>query len=98
MPPQAHVILLDSEHSAEAVRKMAKGQTVIWFWRHTHDTSPGEFVSRLDQELEQGRQSVKHEFLPYSRPELWTLRILRGPGQPTHFYDLSEMRHDDRFE
>jgi len=100
IPSEAQVILLDGEHSAEAVRKAAKKHSVIWFWRHTHDTSPGEFVSRLENELEQSRRTVRHEFLPYSQPERWALQILRGPGQPTHFYELSEMRQDrdDRFE
>jgi len=92
IPSQAQLILLDNEDSADAVRKVAKKQTVIWFWRHMHDTSPGEFVSRLEKEIEHGRHAVKYEFLPYSPPERWALWMLRGAGQPTHFYQLLEIR------
>jgi 4-amino-4-deoxy-L-arabinose transferase-like glycosyltransferase len=92
IPPEVRIILLGGDNSAEAVREAAKGRAVVWFWRHTHDTSPGEFVGRLEEELGQGRHLVKHEFLPYSQPERWALRIVRGPSQPTHFYQLSEMR------
>jgi len=92
VPPEVRVILLDGEDSAGAVREAAKSRGVLWFWRHTHDTSPGEFVSRLEEELSRGRYLLKHEFLPYSPPERWALRILRGPDQSAYFYRLSEIR------
>ena len=74
------------------MRQAAKGGGVLWFWRRTHDTSPGQFVTRLEEELSRGRGLVKHEFLPYSQPERWVLRLVRGPGEPAYFYELSEMR------
>jgi hypothetical protein len=65
---------------------------LVWFWRHTHDTSPDKFVTRLEVELAQGRTVKQYDYLPYSMPERWILRLVRGPGQPEYFYRLSEMR------
>ena|SRR5437867_3737801 len=64
----------------------------VWFWRHTHDTSPAKFVTGLEDELSQGRRVVTHEFLPYSQLERWVLRIVRGPHPPAFFYHLLEVR------
>jgi hypothetical protein len=91
IPASVGVIALD-EDSAGIVREAVNRSEVVWFWRHTHDTSPGEFVSRLEHELSQGRFVAKHEFLPYSQPERWALGILRGPAQPEYFYQLLEVR------
>src|SRR5262249_37696235 len=49
--PKIPVILLAGDDSAEQARKAARSQPVIWFWRHTHDTSPGEFITGLEDEL-----------------------------------------------
>ena len=92
IPPKIPVILLGGDDSAEQARKAARSQPVVWFWRHTHDTSPGKFVTGLEDELSQGRRAVTHEFLPYSQPEQWVLRIVRGPNPPAYFYQLLEIR------
>ena len=87
------VISLDNEQSAERdVEALRHKQGVIWFWRHTHDTSPDEFVSRLEAELARDRIVKQYNYLPYSMPGRWILRLLRGPGQSEYFYCLSEMR------
>jgi hypothetical protein len=87
------VISLDNEQTAENELESVRHRPgVIWFWRHTHDTSPDKFVSRLEGDLAQGRVVKQYDYLPYSIPERWILRLLRGPGQPEYFYRLSEMR------
>jgi len=92
IPPKIPVILLAGDDSADEARKAAKSRPVVWFWRRTHDTSPGKFVTGLEDELSQGRATVTHEFLPYSQPERWVLRIVRGPHPPAYFYQLLEVR------
>jgi hypothetical protein len=48
--------------------------------------------TRLEKQLGQNRTIRQYDYLPYSQPERWMLRILRGPGQPGYFYRLAEMR------
>ena len=92
---EVRVIPLDDEQSADRqVEAVRHKPGIIWFWRHTNDTSPDKFVSRLEAELAQGRIVKEYDYLPYSIPELWILRFIRGPGQPEYFYRLSEMRLD----
>ena len=89
------VISLDNEQSAERELDTVRHQPgTVWLWRHTHDTSPDRFVSRLEAELAQGRLVRQYNYLPYSMPERLILRVLRGPGQPEYFYRLSEMRRN----
>ena len=89
------VIFLNDEQSAEPEVETVRHQTgIIWFWRHTNDTSPDKFVSRMEADLAQGRTVKEYDYLPYSMPERWILRLLRGPGQPNYFYRLSEMKPD----
>jgi hypothetical protein len=93
LDPGTRTILVDSEESAELVREAIQQKpAVIWFWRDTHDTSPGGFVSKLEEQLREGRTVTEYGYLPYSQPERWALRMLRGPGQPEYFYELTELR------
>ena len=81
------------ENAAQKEADALRGKpTVIWFWRHTHDTSPDKIEARLEKELSQNRTVRQYDYLPYSQPERWILCILRGPGQPGYFYRLTEMR------
>jgi hypothetical protein len=90
------VITLNNQHAArevlEAARTDSTRQSVIWLWRKTTDISPGGFVTELEQDLSTVRSSRRHEFVPYSLPERWARRLLRGPGQPEYYYRLSEFR------
>jgi hypothetical protein len=90
------VIPLEDEASAELVRKAAlqgsSTKSVIWLWRHTRDISPGAFVSRLEEDLGEGRKMQRYDFMPYSPAERWIRRLLRGPGQAEFYYRLSEVR------
>jgi hypothetical protein len=90
------VIFLDGETSArevlEVTRSGPSGPSAIWLWRRTRDTSPGTFVTKLEQDLSAGREVRHREFVAYSLPERWALRLLRGPGQPEYYYRLSEFR------
>jgi hypothetical protein len=90
------VIFLNGESSAREVLEAAQsrplGLSAIWLWRRTTDTSPGTFVSRLELDLSAGHEVRQYEFMPYSLPERWARRWLRGPGQPKYYYRLSEFR------
>ena len=89
---RVRVISLDDEQSAEREMQTVRLERSVWFWRHTHDTSPDKFVSRMEVQLAQGRSVRQYDYLPYSLPERWILRLVRGPGQPAYFYRLSEMK------
>jgi hypothetical protein len=90
------VIFLDDDASArqvlEAARSGRSGPSAILLWRRTSDVSPGSFVTKLEQELSVGHEVWQREFVPYSLPERWARRLLRGPGQPEYYYRLSEFR------
>ncbi len=89
------VIFLNDELPAEQAIEMVRHKPgIIWFWRHTNDTSPDKFVSRMEKNLAEGRTVKQYDYLPYSAPERWILGLLRGPGQPEYFYRLSEMRQN----
>jgi hypothetical protein len=90
---EVRVISVTDENAAQKEADALRGKpTVIWFWRHTHDTSPDKIEARLEKELSQNRTVRQYDYLPYSQPERWILCILRGPGQPGYFYRLTEMR------
>jgi hypothetical protein len=92
----ARVIFLNDQASARDVLEAARSEpsppSVIWLWRRTSDTSPGGFVSKLEQDLSVGHQVECREFVAYSPPERWARQLLRGAGQPEYFYRLSEFR------
>ncbi len=89
------VIFLNDEQPAEQAMEIVRHKPgTIWFLRHTNDTSPDRFISRMEAELAQGRTVKQYDYLPYSMPERWVLDWLRGPGQPEYFYRLSEMRRN----
>jgi hypothetical protein len=85
------ITLNDEQTTQQELVTIRNNPGTIWLWRHTHDTSPDNFVSRLEAELAQERTVKQYDYLPYSMPERLILRLLRGPGQPAYFYRLSEM-------
>jgi len=90
------VMLLNDEDSArevlEAARNRPSGPSVILLWRRTTDISPGNFVTKLEQDLSAGGAVWQREFVAYSLPERLARRLLRGPGQPEYYYRLSEFQ------
>ncbi len=90
------VVELENEEVAadllSAVRADKERRTMVWVWRHTSDISPNAFVTRFEHELSLGRDVRLHEFVPYSLPERWARRLLRGPGQADFYYRLYEVR------
>jgi hypothetical protein len=90
------VILLVDETSAhqvlEAARSGPSAPSEILLWRRTSDVSPGSFVTKLEQDLSVGSEVWEREFVAYSLPERWARRLLRGPGQSTYYYRLTEFR------
>jgi hypothetical protein len=90
---EVRVVPIDEEGTAQKEADALRGKpAVVWFWRHTHDTSPDKIETRLENELSRNRTVRQYDYLPYSQPERWILCILRGPGQPVYFYRLTEMR------
>jgi hypothetical protein len=90
------VIFLRDEASGreilEAARSGRSGPSAILLWRRTSDVSPGSFVTKLEQDLSVGHEVWYREFVPYSPPERWARRLLRGPEQPEYYYRLTEFR------
>jgi uncharacterized membrane protein len=90
------LIILNDEASArevlEAARREPTGLSPILLWRRTSDVSQGSFVTKLEQHLSIGRVFQHRDFVAYSLPERWARRLLRGPGQPEYYYQLSEFR------
>ena len=90
------VVILEDKASArevlEAARNEQSGRSTIWIWRQTRDISPAGFVTKLEQDLSMSREVQRHDFVAYSLPERWAHRLLRGPGQPDHYYHLYEFR------
>jgi len=89
------VIVLSEGSAREVLETAGSGSprpSVIWLWRRTSDTSPGAFVTKLEQDLGAIREVRHREFVAYSLPERWARRLLRGPGQPEYYYSLSEFR------
>lgn len=90
LPRGVQVVPIEDENAVQKEVDALRGRpTVIWFWRRTHD--PSGMETRLEKELSQGRMVRQYDYLPYSRPERWILRLVRGPCQPGYFYRLSEM-------
>jgi hypothetical protein len=90
------VIYLDDEPSVREVLHAAQngrsGPSVIWLWRRTSDVSPGAFVTKLEQDLSVAHEVRQYRFVAYSLTERWARRLLRGPGQPQYYYQLTELR------
>jgi hypothetical protein len=92
LPKQDRVIVLGDATEADSTRRELQADpNVVWVWRHTHDTSPGHYVTRLAEDLSTNRDVRRHLFLPYSGAERRVLSLLRGPGQPAYFYELLEL-------
>jgi hypothetical protein len=92
----AQVIYLDKEASAREVLGAARigpsGPSVIWLWRRTSDTSPGAFVTQLEQDLSIGHEVQQRGFVRYNLLERWARRMLRGSNQPQYYYQITEFR------
>jgi Dolichyl-phosphate-mannose-protein mannosyltransferase len=88
------ITLIDEQSAQRDLETIRNNPGIVWFLRHTHDTSPDEFVTRMEVELARGRTVKQYDYLPYSMPEHWILDWLRGPGQPEYFFRLSEMRQN----
>lgn len=70
----------------------ARNPQTIWFFRNTHDVSPGQINRLLEERLSDGRQVRVHRFLPYSRFDRWMMAALGWSEQPSHVIQLLEMR------
>jgi hypothetical protein len=80
LTPQPLADRLGSQFTVIPLGVEAGRAPLMWVWRHTRDTPLP------------GREVRTYGFLPYTLPERFALRLLRGPGQPEYFYQLSEIR------
>jgi hypothetical protein len=87
------IFLIDETSARQVLLEGAQTKSsVIWLWSRTIDTSPGRFVTRLEQDLSVGREVWHREFVAYSLPERLARRLVRGPTQSEYYYRLSEFR------
>ena len=87
---QDNVVILHSPRSFDMVS--ASDAPVVWYIRNGHDTSPGGRIRRLEADLERKYSVRRHLFEPYSSLELLAIRFLGWPDQPTHAYEVLELR------
>jgi len=89
LSPRLEIVELEEPNSlAFALRSHQAQPTTIWILRHSHDTSEGQWVTKLEMDVAEGRNKHEYGFLPYSGLEYRILTALRGPGQPRYFYLL----------
>jgi hypothetical protein len=94
LDPRAQIVLLRGERSAERVRDSRA--PVIWYIRCTHDASPRQLNRMLEADLERRYRVRRFLFQPYSSLERLAIRIADWPGQPTHVYEVLELRAADQ--
>ncbi len=88
----AAIMYMGNPGSVEPIRQAAQRSRTIWYWRNTHDLCPGSLNLEMEAELKTGFETKRYLFLPYGWPERLFIRLMRWPEQPTHFYQLLEMR------
>ncbi len=88
------VLVVGRESTLAEVRERVarSGAGVIWTFRNTHDTSPGELNRALEQELAARMRVQRHLFVPYSDRDRWFMRLLGWSEQPSHLIQLTEFR------
>ena len=88
------LILVTRESTISSLRQQvaAADASLIWYFRNTHDTSPGGINKRMEDELAAGRQVRPRFYVPYSRRDQIMMRLLGWPQQPSHLIQLLEMR------
>ncbi len=96
IPKELHVILVSRDSNEASVREKlaASGAQVIWYFRNTHDTSPGGMNVRLEEYLREGRHLERYSFVPYSERDMLLMRLLGWPRPSTHLVQLIEMRQN----
>ena len=63
----------------------------VWYLRNTHDSSPGNVVTRLERQAAERYAGEEHLFAPYAAANRWAARLLGRPPR-THHYRLTEFR------
>jgi hypothetical protein len=90
LDPRAQIVLVRGARSFERVRNSRA--PVIWYIRCSHDASPQQLNRMLEADLERRYRVRRHLFQPYSSLERLAIRIAGWPGQPTHVYEVLELR------
>jgi hypothetical protein len=68
------------------------GAGTIWYFRNTHDTSPGGLNLHLESQLAEGRRVRTYFFVPYLQRDRLLMKLLGWTEQPTHYVQLLEMQ------
>lgn len=85
------LVLIDGPASAARVlAATGAGTSRIWYWRNTHDLSPGSLNENLEAELGRRYQTRPHLFVAYNGADRLLMRLLGWKTQPTHLYQLLE--------
>ncbi|HSB15644.1 MAG TPA: hypothetical protein VLE22_14390 [Bryobacteraceae bacterium] len=94
LPDGVRVVQVAPGRSFESLRSEVATQRArtVWYFRNTHDVSPGGINRKLETELSAGRQVRSHLFLPYSRLDRWMMQLLGWPERPTHVIQMLEIR------
>ena len=88
------LVLVSRESTLPSLRQQvaAVDPDLVWYFRNSHDTSPGGITKRMEDELAAGRQVFPRFYVPYSRRDQIMMRLLGWPQQPSHLIQLLEMR------
>ncbi|MFB3778954.1 MAG: hypothetical protein ACE141_15150 [Bryobacteraceae bacterium] len=91
-PKDLKVILVSRESTEASVREQLASSRaqVVWYFRSTHDTSPGRVNRRLEQSLSEACLVRRHDFVPYSHRDRLMMEALGWQERPTHLVALLE--------
>jgi hypothetical protein len=91
---RATVIKIRGEAAMQqAQHQIQRGDAeVVWFLRNTHDISPGDVVSALENELILRYEPHPIYYVPYSPADRFAAGMLGWPAEPAFHYHLTEFR------
>ncbi len=93
IPGKVSRIVVSRDSTLDSLRRQLAGTNakLIWYFRNTHDTSPGGLNRRLEEELTARGRVRRFLFVPYSWRDRWFMKLLGWQEQPTHFVQLLEI-------
>jgi hypothetical protein len=93
LPKGIRIIPVTRESKLEDLRRRVDnaGADTVWYFRNTHDVSPGSLNLRLESQLAEGRRVRTHFFVPYSQRDRLLMKLLGWTERPTHYVQLSEI-------
>ncbi len=94
IPRQVAMVVVSPKSTATSLRRdiAVTGATVVWYFRNTHDTSPGGLNRLMEKELAAGRSVRQYLFVPYSQRDRFFMKALGWQERPAYFVQLLEIR------